>query len=134
MFGLQLQRRMWLEKEKDRNGCFHDKLFCLNKIHYNLFQSEGGPDPKLDTDILNVLPIKQEISAKGFSFVLSEQWRLQQKGSPSLFCRSMLSSSLRFYLKNCSVLFGYFEKNTSKFIKPKDNYFFFHWKYLSFSL
>ena len=38
-----------------------------NKIHYNLFQPEGGPDPKLDTDILNVMPIKQENSLKGFS-------------------------------------------------------------------
>ena len=38
-----------------------------NKIHFNLFQAEGGPDPKLDTDILNVMPIKQENSLKGFS-------------------------------------------------------------------
>ena len=30
----------------------------LNKIHYNLFQSEGGPDLKLDTDILNVMLMK----------------------------------------------------------------------------
>ena len=34
----------------------------LNKIHFNLFQSEGGLDPKLDTDILNVMPIQQENS------------------------------------------------------------------------
>ena len=26
-----------------------------------------GPNPKLDTDILNVVPIKQENSSKGFS-------------------------------------------------------------------
>ena len=36
------------------------------KIHYNLFQPEGGPNPKLDT-ILNVMPIKRESSSKGFS-------------------------------------------------------------------
>ena len=41
-----------------------------NKIHYNLFQPERGPDPKLDRDILNVRPIKQEISSKGFSSFL----------------------------------------------------------------
>ena len=35
-----------------------------NKIHYNLFKSEGGPNPKLDTDILDVMPIKQEHSSK----------------------------------------------------------------------
>ena len=35
----------------------------LNKNHYKLFQSEGGPDPKLVTDILNVMPIKQESSS-----------------------------------------------------------------------
>ena len=38
-----------------------------NKIHFNLFQPEGGPDPKLDTDILNVMPINEENSLKGFS-------------------------------------------------------------------
>ena len=38
-----------------------------NNIHYNLFQPEGGPDPKLDTDILNAMSIKQESSSKGFS-------------------------------------------------------------------
>ena len=38
-----------------------------NKIYYNLFQPGGGPYPKLDTDILNVVPIKQENSSKGFS-------------------------------------------------------------------
>ena len=38
-----------------------------NKIHYNLFKPEGGSDLKLDTDILNVMPIKQENSSKGFS-------------------------------------------------------------------
>ena len=38
-----------------------------NNIHYNLFQPEGGPDPKLDTDILNVMALKQETSSKGFS-------------------------------------------------------------------
>ena len=38
-----------------------------NNIHYNLFQPEGGPDPKLDTDILRVMPIKQENSSKGFN-------------------------------------------------------------------
>ena len=55
-------------KEKDRNGCFDINSSVTNKIHYNLFQSEGGPDPKLDTDIiLNVMPIKQENSLKGFS-------------------------------------------------------------------
>ena len=39
----------------------------LNKIHFNLFKSEGGLDPKLDTYILNVMPIQQENSLKGFS-------------------------------------------------------------------
>ena len=39
----------------------------LNKIHCNLFQSKGGPDPNLDTDILNVRHIKQENSLKEFS-------------------------------------------------------------------
>ena len=34
-----------------------------NQIHCNLFQPEGGPGPKLDTDMLNV-PIKQENSRK----------------------------------------------------------------------
>ena len=38
-----------------------------NKIHFNLFQPEGLPDPKIDTDILNVMSIKQENSSKGFS-------------------------------------------------------------------
>ena len=38
-----------------------------NKIHYNLFQPEGEANLKLDTDILNVMPIKQENSSKGFS-------------------------------------------------------------------
>ena len=38
-----------------------------NKINYNLFQPEGGPDPKLDTDILNVMPIEQKFFSKGFS-------------------------------------------------------------------
>ena len=41
--------------------------FFLNKIHFNLFQPEGGPRPKLYTDILNVMPMQQENSSKGFS-------------------------------------------------------------------
>ena len=52
-------------KENDRNGCFDDKLFCLEQ---DPFQSVPGPHPKLDTDILNVMLIKQENSSKGFSF------------------------------------------------------------------
>ena len=41
--------------------------FVSNKIYYNLFKPKRGPDPKLDTDILNVMPTKQENSSKGFS-------------------------------------------------------------------
>ena len=37
-----------------------------NKIHYNLFKLEGGPDPKLNTYISNVMPIKKENLSKGF--------------------------------------------------------------------
>ena len=52
----------------------------------------GGTIPSLMIQILTVLSIKQETTFRKNS-VISKQWRIQQKGSPSLFCRSMLSSS-----------------------------------------
>ena len=42
-------------------------LTCLEHDPLKIFQPEGRPDPKLDTDILNVMPIKQVNSSEGFS-------------------------------------------------------------------
>ena len=59
-----------------------------NKIHFNLFQPEGGPDPKLDTDMLNVMPRKQKNSSKGFSSIrtVKIQRRVHQACSTGVFC------------------------------------------------
>ena len=68
-FATPLQRRMCLKREMIGLGMVVSMInsSVSNKIHFNLFQPEGGPDLKLDTDILNVMLIKQENSSKGFS-------------------------------------------------------------------
>ena len=38
-----------------------------SSVSNNLFQPEGGPIPKYDTDIFNVMPIKKESPSKRFS-------------------------------------------------------------------